>query len=302
MQIVVKDGMGGILNALSFVDLYNKKFRVDLENWPIRLHFICSAPVLDAITPLIPLYSFTDYRDSTSDLDLAAKLRSEYPDDKVYILTPDFFGTVAGYSIDSTGITWRDVLENRFLKNNFRLHPDNKNVFLALLSAQNNNTYPWAFVLIAKLCESMPDYKFYYADVHHWNGANIELDLNLNDLGAKYSNFLPYRPESLRDDILWLAGNVKFFLGTDNGVMNFAYCLGRERILLDSRYGNKAFEMRWRHNGFRDSIPITTSPADIALKFKLLAKNPELSNISKVDINSELFDLIGYKTKQCFNL
>lgn len=306
MRAILKDGFGAQLGLISFSQLYDQKSQGEEQ----RLYFICSDMVWEGLEKFLVNYwgkyayshiTNHHYPDSTNDLELARKLQKEFPDEDIYLLTPDLIG-LEEFSIKKSNITWREIQANQCLRDWEK--PNNNNVFLNLITAQPNNSYSFNEQLIKKLCSENLDYKFYYSDIKMWSNVDVRLDINLKELAANYPNFIVRHPVSFGADLMWIAHNINSFITLDSGIGNLAYRLGRDRILLDSRFNNLAFQIRWRGTT-SDSIPINTSPAEISRLFKLFAKNPELTILNKRDLinipEQQLFDRIGYKTKTKFN-
>lgn len=294
MICISADGFGGLLSQLSFCDLYHDLYPHEL----IEAHFICSASVQKLISEFTPCYvDYYFHKDETSDIGLCKKLSKSHG--KVYCLTPDFIGTATPFGIEFSGIEWNDIKEHRFLKSKF-LRPLNCNVFLALISAQDGNTYAYNQELIETLCFDHPNYTFYFSNIKHWSNKHTEIDCNLERLAATYSNFIPYISDGIVNDFNYLAQNMRYFIGVDNGCMNFAHSLGRTRILLDSRYNSLAFKARWRQTE-HDLIPFDTTPSEVSRLFGLVANNSELNGLSKRFLlglsNEHIFNAMIYKGK-----
>lgn len=299
MQCVAQDGIGGLMSALSFCDIYAAWFPTDT----IVLNCITSESSFKVINYFAPDFiKLKHHPDNCDDLILCDQLAQgpTFSGDRVFNLTPDRFGRAVGYETERCGISWQIIKENRVLLKKYQ-KPRGHNVFLALVTAQDGNSYPYSKELINGLCAAFPGYSFYFCNVKHWGGKKIDLGFNPEEI--KHTNFICYTSDDIVGDFRFLAQDMAYFICVDSGVANFAYHLGRPRILLDSRFNNLAFKVRWRQNE-SDLIPINTLPAEVIKLFDLSINNSELDGILKRYIISypeqSLHDALIYKQGQKF--
>ncbi|NJO61269.1 MAG: hypothetical protein HC836_24350 [Richelia sp. RM2_1_2] len=277
-HVVCADGIGGIMYAVSFIDLL-RKFQDDkLRKKLIYLDVFCSQDVYRLLKSFECINKLNIEVNKFSDLDnhIDYILNLEKQKVAVYNLTPNdcvsknFFDN----NNDFFGFTWQTVKENKFLLEYYPFCVK-KNVFLGFQSSQEN-IYPELSDLINNLCDLLPDYNFDFINVNKWaNKQNINYNIN-----CKKENYNEFEAEDIVRDFHWILNDHSYFITTDNGLSNIAYFAGKNRFLIDMRSHNPAFFLRWRQN-YCDIIPSFMDNRDIARIIYLCIKNPELNGIPK---------------------
>ncbi len=303
MNVIAADGAGGSLFAYSFADLYTRYVRSDEA---IICHFICSKEVFELLELFKPgnVLRICHYSESTNQIELCEMLKNTSDVfTKTYCLTPDLFNASPfSFKYEETGITWRMVKQNRFLSNRYP-SPRNKNVYLAFQTSQEGNFYPELQQFIEQACVALPDFRFFFADVRSWADLkDINYNLNYEKLKT-IPNLSVYQPDNRVADFDYIASRMSYFIGVDGGIMNLAYFLNRERFLVDSRFNQNAFKIRWRQDE-SDIIPFFYTADQLVDILSLVLKNPELTGFPKSRLlahsKDTLYRSLIYKHKDKF--
>lgn len=139
---------------------------------------------------------------------------------------------------------------NMFLES--RMHPDIKG-------------------LLNKLAEILPDYNVYFPHITKWNNKELIYKDNFENMEKNViidtrNNF----SESLK-----VLKKSQYFICGDNGVSHISYHLGINGILLDDFCNNMKWISRWRDDAGYSSIPLSTSPLNIARIVKTNLEIPQ---------------------------
>ena len=270
VKLFCNDGLGGCLTTYGAAKLISKA----IGEIKVQCYFCCSDIVFKTLEYFEPEFVDQIFHVSENWYSENHKLNIR---DSVYNLTPNLFDG-DGLFFTDTGLNWRQLKQERSL-DTVSWEKCNKSVCLAFSTAQENNNYPFLNQLIKNLCQKLPNIQFYYPYIKNWSGKNLEHGFNLNDF-VDYNNLNIYEPKNMAEDLDMLRRECQHFIGVDNGVMNFAYHCNKERWLIDSRFNNPEFYIRWRQNG-DESIPINISPTKFCNAFYLAYKNPHLNGLSK---------------------
>ncbi len=138
--------------------------------------------------------------------------------------------------------------------------PSNISAILRLVSQQN------------------PDYEIIFPNITKW--ANIQLDYG--DLSNLPSNIrLIENPDIC--SCIDLVRQSDLVICTDNLISHLAFETGIPRILLDPQFGRNMFTARWRED-ISESIPISTSPRNVAELSKQLLEDSTLCLIPRMEL------------------
>lgn len=270
VKIYCADGFGGCLTAYSaaiLVLLY--------KGYDVNCYFSCSEKVYDLIAAFFNRFPSAIKVSRVND----NWINDNSSNSDVFDLTPDRFDSTDKF-FNEFGITWRQVKQTKALDGQFSLIPPNKGVCLAFATSQPNNTYVHLNNLIDLICSGLPDHQIYFPYVREWaEKSNIDYGIDIQYLSLKYKNLTIKTPTDIVSDYRYMAENFRWFIGVDNGIMNFAYHIDAERMLLDFR-DNPQFNIRWRQNS-DDSILPFYPPKIIADAFVTMVKNPHLTGLNK---------------------
>lgn len=278
IRIYCADGFGGCLTAYAAAQIiYVRKLLPTAKDGKMdifgvsdapKLYFCCSDKVFLLLKGFIN--SIFEIHQVNEDW-----IKSNI-DENTFNLTPDLYDKDKRF-FDKFNISWRQLKQRRSLDS---LMSDPKDVCIAFATSQPNNTYPFLNDLVHFICQGLPDKKVYFPLVTNWaEKTNIDYNINIPFLTSKNLNLTIKTPEDIVEDYRYMATNCRWFIGVDNGIMNFAYHINAERMLLDFR-NNPQFSIRWRQNS-DDSINPHHPPKVIADAFISMVRNPELSGIPR---------------------
>lgn len=283
VNLYCNDGFGGCLSTYGAAKLLRKR-SVFSPSEEIKCFFSCSDPVYELLKFFSPHFirKIEKVEETWYDTNGADK--------DTFNLTPNLFDKDKKF-YSATGINWRQIKCEKGIE---RFASGNK-ICLAFATSQPNNSYPFINDLILYLLRHLPDHQFYFPLVKNWGGKEgLVYNIDVDKL-AGFKNLTIQEPTDIVSDYLKIATECKYFIGVDNGMMNFAWHIDAERMLIDCR-ANPTFNIRWRQT-MDDSVSSTHHFLSIGKAFVNMVQNPFLCAVKKewlVQRGDSIFADIGH--------
>jgi hypothetical protein len=265
IKLYCSDGFGGCLTTFGAAKAISKA----IFPFSVTCYFSCSDPVFSLLSSFKPKWVNEIHKVEES------WYQENSGDFYTFNTTPDLFDQ-DNKLFDRFGLTWRQIKQKKGLQEKTIAR---RNVCLAFSTSQHNNHYPYTQELIAYLAKNLQDHYLYFPLVKSWGGkTDLDYQLDFNELSG-FKNLIIKEPAEIVSDFHYISDNFKWFIGVDNGIMNFAWHLNAERFLIDLR-ANPAFNVRWRQN-MDDSVNPQYHFESIGRAFVNMIRKPHLSGIKK---------------------
>jgi hypothetical protein len=172
-----------------------------------------------------------------------------------------------------------------------RFDPQNR-ITINLNSITNGYTYHSIPELVRAVADSFKDTEIYVPLISNWNG----ISLDTRGFGKMPKNVNLVTDPLFRDSYDLLCKS-KYLIVTDSGIMHLGYDIGIPMLVLDPRYNQPMFEVRWRPFGYYNSVPISTMPNEILkiLGYHLLFPETQMVHVDSIfrkKINDPRIDLL----------